>query len=275
MQIIDLGDTDDDDDDNGNDFNDNDDDGQQQIIANVKQAASLEERQKLIKDEILEDIFDKLKNNDVNDVNDNIEIIDDEYDDTLANINNYDLFDTSIVDDLFGCDTLMSDFKDLKNLNGVIMNDCENIGNPKKEIIACPICNEKMSRESLDDHLDGCSGIRKVINIKYASNSKLQANVAEVRNIKPINRKRPNNNKDLNARDDARINPHKYMRGAPVPETSQNNTKQSRTHSENENGLITNNTSAIEHCKCPVCNKLIISTLINVHLDSCLSKIPI
>lgn len=106
-------------------------------------------------------IRQELKDEDDDD-DDVIELIDDEFDDDLHNKSLELLTDTSVIDDIFGADTLIDDFN---NINNVIMKDPENKGNPNKEIISCPICHEKMSRDLLTDHLDGCGGI--VVEIKF------------------------------------------------------------------------------------------------------------
>lgn len=100
-----------------------------------------------IKQELIDDLGD---NDSV------IEMIDDEFDDELKNESYELLADTTVIDDIFGTDTLMDDFN---NINNVIMNDPENCDDPGKEIITCPICQDRMPREQLTDHLDGCTGI--------------------------------------------------------------------------------------------------------------------
>lgn len=94
-----------------------------------------------------------------------VELIDDEFEDDLHNKSLDLLADTSVIDDIFGTDTLMSDFN---NLNDVIMRDPENIGNPGREIITCPICQDKLPREDLSEHLEGCGGIKVEVKRKGA-----------------------------------------------------------------------------------------------------------
>lgn len=53
------------------------------------------------------------------------------------------LTDNSVIDDIFGTDSLMADFN---NINNVVMNDPENVGNRENEIVTCPICEDKMPR---------------------------------------------------------------------------------------------------------------------------------
>lgn len=72
----------------------------------------------------------------------NVEMIDDEFDDTLNE--SIDLLtDNSVIDEIFGTDTLMADFN---NINNVVMSDPENVGNRDMEIVTCPICEDRMPR---------------------------------------------------------------------------------------------------------------------------------
>lgn len=73
---------------------------------------------------------------------DGVEMIDDEFDDTLNESLDI-LTDNSVIDEIFGTDTLMADFN---NINNVVMNDPENIGNRDMEIVTCPICEDRMPR---------------------------------------------------------------------------------------------------------------------------------
>lgn len=113
---------------------------------------SSQERQHTIKQEIL--------GSDEEGDDDDIILIDDEFDDDYdvdleASI---ELADTTVVDDLFGEDTLLNDFK--KN-NEIFYN-----ANKDDEIINCPLCLEKMARETLEIHLDGCSGVTVTVTPK-------------------------------------------------------------------------------------------------------------
>lgn len=121
-------------------------------------------------DAIKRELFEDLGEND-----DVIELIDDEFDDSF-NESIHILTDTSVINDLFGEDTLLADFN---NINHVIMNDPENRGKPNREIISCPICQDKMRREELNSHLEGCTGITVKIEIK----SKLKAGISAPRQL--------------------------------------------------------------------------------------------
>ncbi|KAH8420324.1 hypothetical protein KR009_009209 [Drosophila setifemur] len=110
------------------------------------------ERTMLIKSEVLEDEYMY--------TDDEIILIDDEYhDDEEEHGGDNDasltaateLADQSILDDLFGEDTLLQEFERENDL----MPSCSNtIAN---DIVSCPICMEKMKRSQFADHLDGCS----------------------------------------------------------------------------------------------------------------------
>lgn len=111
-------------------------------------------------DAIRKELFD-----DLGESEDVIELIDDEFDDA-QNESIQILTDTSVIDEIFGEDTLMEDFN---NINNVVMKDPENRGNPKKEIITCPICQDQMRRDELSCHLEGCTGITVKVEIKPKS----------------------------------------------------------------------------------------------------------
>lgn len=128
-------------------FDVSDEDSNDEVIKDVKpEIQSLpqqtsQERQHTIKQEIL--------GSDDEGDDDDIILIDDEFDDDLEA--SMELADSSVIDDIFGKDTLMDDF----NKNNEIFQNA----NKDDEIISCPLCQEKMARETLEIHLDGCSGI--------------------------------------------------------------------------------------------------------------------
>lgn len=99
----------------------------------------------------------------------NIIMIDDEFDDTLVESVDLVNADTKKIDKLFGTETLMTEFN---NINNVIMNDPENVGKPNMEIVMCPICEDRMPRVELSDHLDGCNGITVKINPRHRGANK-------------------------------------------------------------------------------------------------------
>lgn len=139
------------------DICDDDSDGsEEEVKPNFKHERSFQP------DAIKRELFDDLGENENDDV---IELIDDEFDDAFNESINI-LTDTSVINDIFGEDTLMDDFN---NINNVVMNDPENRGNPNREIITCPICQDKMRREELTSHLEGCTGITVKVEVKPKS----------------------------------------------------------------------------------------------------------
>ncbi|XP_055370953.1 DNA-dependent metalloprotease SPRTN isoform X2 [Condylostylus longicornis] len=110
-----------------------------------KTVLTQEQRQIQIKKEILD-------NSDLSD--DDIELIDDDYDDSLTNV--VDLTDTSLIDDFFGDDVLLKDFK---IENSLVPCGSRSLPDPNKDIVTCPICQSKITREHFENHLDGCIGI--------------------------------------------------------------------------------------------------------------------
>lgn len=110
-----------------------------------------DERQRAIKTEILNQSDD----DDTEEDNDDIVLIDDDFDDDLAEATGA-VADTSLIDDIFGTDTLLADFNQI--------NDAMPDQPREEQIITCPICTERMCRDVLDDHLNGCQGIKMTIN---------------------------------------------------------------------------------------------------------------
>lgn len=106
-------------------------------------------RQRAIKSEILDD-FD----------GSDIELIDDDFDDDYVTPPDASgaiaMADTSVIDDIFGTDTLIADFNEI---NDAMPDQASN-----DQIITCPICTERMCREMLEEHLNGCQGIKMAIN---------------------------------------------------------------------------------------------------------------
>lgn len=137
-----------------------DDDSSDSQNSSVETKPNIKHERSFQPDAIKRELIDDLGEND-----DVIELIDDEFDDAF-NETVHILSDTSVINDIFGEDTLMADFN---NINNVIMNDPENRGNPNREIITCPICQDKMRREELNSHLEGCTGITVKVELKPKS----------------------------------------------------------------------------------------------------------
>lgn len=125
-------------------------------------------------DERKQSILDDIRNMD--DGDDEIQLIDDDYDDTLLAI--AELADTTVIDDLFGEDTLLDNSK-----NSDI--ECTSTG-----YIACPLCQEHMPRHELDSHLEGCQGVQ--VQIKKPSKAILsQISKPITKQRKPPKKKTP------------------------------------------------------------------------------------
>ncbi|KAL7745513.1 hypothetical protein ACLKA6_015505 [Drosophila palustris] len=106
----------------------------------------------IIKREIMEDesIYDDA----------DIIMIDDEYDDDVDNLTAAsELADQSIIDDIFGEDTLLQEFQ---RENDVVPSGSRNLSDAHNDITTCPICFEKMRRSEFANHLEGCSIIIRV-----------------------------------------------------------------------------------------------------------------
>lgn len=101
----------------------------------------------LIKREIMEDesIYD----------DDDIIMIDDEYNDNADDLTAAsELADQSIIDDLFGEDTLLQEFQ---RENDVYPRGSNYLNDAANDITSCPICFDKMKRSEFANHLEGCS----------------------------------------------------------------------------------------------------------------------
>ncbi|XP_023166881.2 sprT-like domain-containing protein Spartan [Drosophila hydei] len=86
---------------------------------------------------------------------DEIFMIDDEYDDSVNELSAAaELADQSIIDDLFGEDTLLQEFQ---RENDVVPCSSRYQYDAGNDITSCPICFEKMKRSEFSNHLDGCS----------------------------------------------------------------------------------------------------------------------
>lgn len=238
---------------------------------------STNERQIAIKQEILDGNADKtLKGDD-------IILIDDDYDDDEEiNAAVTELADTSLIDDLFGEDTLLKEFK---RENDVLPSGSRYLPKPEDDIISCPVCQGKMKRSQLSEHLDGCTGIAvKVLLSKNALQKLAKTKTAVV--VKPT-RKSGKSKKDI-------------LRDAGYTEEDLANITSASSSEEdflnNSNSIHTNTTisptssNAIFNLdspeefprrqrqrnlfkstrQCPICAKEIEEDEINEHLDECL-----
>ncbi|XP_043661189.1 DNA-dependent metalloprotease SPRTN [Drosophila teissieri] len=138
------------------DLSDSDSDGERPVKDEFKVPAgrstmSSQERTQNIKREVMEDELTFCE--------DDILLIDDEYDDEEAAANDSltaatELADQSIIDDLFGEDTLLKEFQ---RENAVLPSGSNYANNVDNDIVSCPICFEKMKRTQLANHFEGCT----------------------------------------------------------------------------------------------------------------------
>lgn len=230
--------------------------------------------------------------NDLGEDDANIEMIDDEFDATL-NVSTEILTDNSVIDELFGTDTLMADFN---NINDVVMRDPENIGNPDAEIVTCPICEDRMPRSDLTCHLDGCSGITVKINPR--GRGKTVQSLPFYKNQTTTITKPSTSNRKVSTNEVEMLRRAGYTQEAIdrlavetqeardyndriMDELSRDDRQrrtsviQQRPMTNDEIETITlddgsSSSSVPEKHPCPVCNVAVDVNLINQHLDECL-----
>lgn len=247
--------------------------------APITHSTSQPKSQITIKQELLDDLGED---------DANIEMIDDEFDNTLNESTDL-LTDMSVIDELFGRDTLMADFN---NINDVVMNDPENIGNPNMEIVTCPICEDRMAREDLSAHLDGCNGITVKIQPR-GRGKKVQALPFYKNQTKPST-----SNKRVTSEEAEILRSAGYTQetidrlGVETREAKEYNDRimdelahderqrrtsviQQRPTTNDDIETISlddeSSSSVPEKHPCPVCNVLVDANQINQHLDECLA----
>lgn len=203
-----------------------------------------EERQKLIKQEILDSSDCMLSEDD-------IELLDDDYNDDIVTAS-AELADTSLIDDLFGEDTLLSDFK---KQNAVVASNSRYHSDPKNDIISCPICQDKVVRQFFSDHLEGCSGISTKI---VAPKSKAKAPASKRKNESRSNNLSPNSVK--RALQEAGYEENEFANILEMDESPPRGNE-----GQNRRRPLDTSTHA-----CPVCGREVDVDRINEHLDICL-----
>lgn len=272
--------------------------GVEDVKPNIKHERSFQP------DAIKRELFDDLGEND-----DVIELIDDEYDDAFSE-SIHILTDTSVINDIFGEDTLMADFN---NINNVVMNDPENRGNPNREIITCPICQDRMRREELTSHLEGCTGITVKVEVK--PKSKAGGSVVGAPRQLPFYKNHASTNVPSTSRTARRVSSvdQDLLRQAgytqaQIDRTVKENAEekdynarimdemaaeerdrraQQRTQRHATATVITDTASVppiatatsadaeaqvpVEKLPCPVCSQMVNANDINTHLDQCLN----
>ncbi|XP_073832605.1 DNA-dependent metalloprotease SPRTN [Musca autumnalis] len=258
---------------------DDDDSDTEGLKPKINKNMTMDQRQTLIKQEIVDESVDLL--------DDEIELIDDEYDDSL--IAAAELADTSIIDEFFGEDTLLKEFKR--------ENDCKPSSSrhqmdPDSDIITCPICQGKMTRAVFAEHLNGCTGItRKILPPKTA----LKKLAAVSKEARPKRRSKPSSSttRDIlrnagysdadldqihSSMDEDDDEEEEFLRRSGVSRrSSTNNTttvsspQDLNSSSEDENSRRFRLRNVYKTTRqCPVCAKEIEETYMNTHLDVCL-----
>uniref|UniRef100_A0A182SBH5 UBZ4-type domain-containing protein n=1 Tax=Anopheles maculatus TaxID=74869 RepID=A0A182SBH5_9DIPT len=148
-----------------------------------------------IKKERTESIRREIVDSFENDEMDEIVLIDNEYDDELADeeeLSSIDdtLLDRSVIDELFNeSDDLIEDFN---RTNAKIK-----IEKPDDEIVSCPMCLTKMTRAKIGDHLERCYSL--ISGEKTAPTPKPML-VANVQSTKTIDTNQPSTSKATPAR---------------------------------------------------------------------------
>lgn len=231
--------------------------------------------QKSIKEELLEDLGEDP---------DDIQLIDDEFNDDLANESFEMLADTSVINELFGFDDLLNNFNEI---NSVVMTYPENKGDPNKEIISCPICQDNLPREQLTEHLDGCSGITVKIEPRKRQHGGKKETLPFYKNkVKPPTEQKQSNTaykKQLlrNAGYDEQVINGMFNETDEAREYNDRIMREMLTD-DRQRPAVTNNVDTVvidpieqneveeEKVPCPVCNVDVNANEINQHLDICL-----
>lgn len=249
-------------------FNISDDDDDEVAAPPPRIKPDPDARHRAIKSEILDDFDDS-----------DIELIDDDFDDNyVADTSGaIAMADTSVIDDIFGTDTLIADFNEI--------NDAMP-GQPSTEqIISCPICTERMCREMLEDHLNGCLGIKMAVSktgmvlmaststgvFRKASTSgggKTERQLlAECGYTKKEIEETLKGTKKSGGGEDEEYN-RRITREIEDEQRAKRTSIGSRNNGKPDVG---GNANEEEMADCPICTARIVVAKINDHLDVCLS----
>lgn len=182
------------------------------------------------------------------------------------------------------------------NINNVVMNDPENVGNSSREIVTCPICEDQMPRGELTCHLDGCNGITVKVNPRkrgektilpfYKNHAKPSTSQASGQSKSRIDQSERElllqagytqeqiNRLNTETREAKEYN-DRIMDELASEERQRRTTSVITQHTtNNEVETITlddeSNSAPSEQLPCPVCNTLVDANQINQHLDDCL-----
>lgn len=245
----------------------------------INKNMTIDQRQTMIKKEIMDESIDLC--------DDDIELIDDEYDDNVpSNVDltiASELADVSIIDEFFGEDTLLKEFK---KENDCMPSSSHYHFNEGNDIITCPICLEKMTRVALAEHLNGCTGIAVKILPPKKIMKKLSAISKEARpkrqsrpskSAKEILRNAGYSEADLvqitsgSSLDEDAEEEMEFLQRAGV--NNSQSIQSLNSSSEDENTRLYRQRSIYKTTRqCPVCANEIEETEMNEHLDECLSK---
>ncbi|KAL5281369.1 SPRTN family protein [Megaselia abdita] len=193
-----------------------------------------EARDMKIKQEIIDESL-----NDLN--GDDIELLDDDYDDKFLETSS-ELADTSLIDDLFGEDTLMKTFNAPSTSKG------------RSDNVSCPICQMSFHREFLGEHLDGCSGM--TVQVQPKRNKNWLSIPTE--GTKKASQVTPRQEREL-------LKSMGYSEADISKALGQN----SGTTSSSVGSKIAKKSNE-EMAECPVCMNMVPAITINQHLDNCL-----
>ncbi|XP_053680637.1 DNA-dependent metalloprotease SPRTN-like [Anopheles nili] len=253
----------------------------EKTVANIKK-----ERQDAIKKEIIE--------SSLNEENDEIFLIDDDFDDELADeeLSSIDdsILDRSVIDDLFNDrDDLMDDFN---RTNARIT-----IENSDDEIVSCPICLQKMSRAKSSDHFEVCFAQTET----KTSGTSVQL-VASSDLSQPSTSKGTPVSKKKTAASDVVTAQQQLLRScgygedeiskvledttsqdiaAPNMATLKQNVLRECGYTETDiiraldDGSDDDDVQLVsidDYCSCPICSKVVSMSSINQHLDQCVTK---
>lgn len=263
-----------------------DDDDENVTKPKINKNMTLDQRQTMIKQEIMDES--------INLCDDDIELIDDEYDDNVDLTVAAELADTSIIDEFFGEDTMMEDFK---RENDCMPSSSRHQFDDGYDIITCPICLEKMTRSQLAEHLNGCTGIA----VKILPRKKVMNKLAAIsKEVKPTKRSRPTKRSKKDMLRDAGYTEAdlaniassssmeedeeeaEFLNRSGIRRSNGNSSSNSgstiaiqdlSSSPEDENSRLYRRRNIYKTTKqCPVCALEIEESRINDHLDECLSK---
>lgn len=203
---------------------------------NVGKKWSQEHNQEAREIKIKQEIIDE-SDNDL--VGDDIELLDDDFDDELLETS-VELADTSLIDDLFGEDTLMKSFNTPSTSTG------------RNDNVDCPICQMSLHRDLLGEHLDGCSGM--TVQVQPKRNKNWLSIPTE--GTKKDSATTPRQEREL-------LKSMGYTDQDIATALEKSNSSSAGPSSSKKDPLD-------DMAECPVCMNMVCAKTINQHLDQCL-----